>query len=92
MLGIEEMLKKPFVWNWNERYCFSLRPGARLHEVRSEPKPVWDFTLMWGTLIINVHMTSAWMKLSSVQILLRWNWPKWNFKPHWVFYVNSKCP
>ena len=32
------------------------------------------------------------MKLTSVQISFRSNWPKWNFKPQWVFYVNSNCP
>ena len=47
---------------------------------------------VWGNFIISVHMTSGIVKLTSVQISLRSNWPKWNFKPQWVFHVNSKCP
>ena len=47
---------------------------------------------MWGNFISSVHMTSGGVKLTSVQISLRSNWPKWNFKPQWVFHVNIKCP
>ena len=43
-------------------------------------------------VIISVHMTSGRVKVTSVQISLHSNWPKWNFKPQWVFHVNSKCP
>ena len=46
---------------------------------------------MWGNFIISVHMSPGEVKLTSVQILLRSYWPKWNFKPHWVFHVNSQC-
>ena len=61
-------------------------------------KPVWDFTLgwnltlVWGNFIVSVHMTSGVVKLTSVQISLRSNWPKWNFKLQRVFHVNSICP
>ena len=50
-------------------YYFEL--WARLHETRSELKPVWDFTSVWGNFIISVHMTSGVVKLTSVQILNR---------------------
>ena len=65
---------------------------ACLHETRSELKPVWDFTSVWGNFIMSVHMTTGVVKLTSVQISLRSDLPKWNFKPQWVFHVNSKCP
>ena len=62
-----------------------VRLWARLHETRSELKPVWDFTSVRGNFIISVHMTSGVVKLTSVQNSLRSNWPKWKFKPQWVF-------
>ena len=65
---------------------------ARLHETRSELTPVWDFTLVWSNFIVSVHMTSGVVKFTTVQISLRSNWPKCNFKPQWDFHVNSKCP
>ena len=34
-------------------------------------------------------MTLGGVKLTLVQISLRSNWQKWNFKPQWVFHVNS---
>ena len=36
-------------------------------------------------------MTSGKVKLILVLISLRSIWPKWHFKPHWVFQVNNKC-
>ena len=47
---------------------------ARLHETRSELKAVWDFTSGWNftsvlvNFLINVHMASGQVKLTSVQI------------------------
>ena len=43
-----------------------------------------------GNFIIIVHMTSDEVRLTSVQISLWSIWPKWNFKPQWVFHVKSK--
>ena len=69
---------------------------ARLHETRSELKPVSDLTSrknltsVWGNFIISVHMTSGGVNFTLVQISLRSNWPKWNFKPQWVFRVNAR--
>ena len=90
-------------WKWPNSRKFQLlgRPPiystfcwfwARLHETRSELKPVWDFTSVWVNFIISVHMNSSGVKLTSVQIWLRSSWPKWNFKPQWDFHLSCKCP
>ena len=71
---------------------------AHFHQTRSELKPVWDYTSGWYLIfvehnfIISVYMSLGEVKLTSVQILLRSIWPKWNFKLSWVFHGNSKCP
>ena len=86
------------IWRRPNQLIQLVQCWAGLHETRSELKSVWDFTSgqnstsVWGNFIISVHMTLGGVKLTSVQIWLRWNWPKWNFKPQWVFHVNSKCP
>ena len=42
--------------------------GARLHETRSELRPVWKYTSVWDTFIVSIHMSSDKVKLTLVQI------------------------
>ena len=40
---------------------------------------------MYGNLL------SAFTWLQAMWNSLPWIWPRWNFKPQWVFHVHSKC-
>ena len=50
---------------------------ARLHETRTEFKPVWDFTSIQGNFITSVHMTSCKVKLTSMKIPKCMEFSKW---------------
>ena len=63
---------------------------ARLHETRSELRPVWDFTSGKISLRCEVTSLSTFTWLRAEWNSLRLIWPKWFFKPQWVLHVNSK--
>ena len=79
---------KSFSYDYEHVY---MRPEVNLNRFEISP---------WGKISLRceVILLSAftWLrdvvKLTSVKISLQSNWPKSNFKPQWVFLVNSKCP
>ena len=49
-----------------------------------------------GKILLRCKVTSllafTWVQANWTSLRCKFHWPKWSFKPQWVFHVNSKCP